>query len=67
MPLMTLIVALAATGIILYCINRFVPMDAKVKTILNIVVIVVLVLVVIDAFGVFDAMRGVRVPRMHGG
>lgn len=66
MPLLTLIVALAATGVILYCINKFVPMDARIKMILNVVVIVVLVVVVLDAFGVIDAMRGVRVPRMHG-
>jgi hypothetical protein len=41
-------------------------MDAKIKTLLNVVVIIVLVVVVLDAFGIIDAMRGVRVPRIRG-
>lgn len=63
MSLLTVIIALVAAGIILYCINRFVPMDEKVKTILNIVVILVLVVWLLQAFGIIDAFRGVPVPR----
>jgi hypothetical protein len=66
MSILTLVVAIAAVGVILYCINQFVPMDGKVKTILNIVVIIVLVVFVLQAFGVFDAFRDVKVPRAHG-
>lgn len=66
MPLITLIIALVSVGVVLYCINRFVPMQGQIKTILNVVVILVLLLVVLDAFGVIDALRGVRVPRAHG-
>lgn len=66
MPLLNLIVAIAAVGVILCCINRFVPMEGRIKSVLNIVVILVLVVFCLDAFGVFDAMRGVRVPRAHG-
>lgn len=66
MPIINLIVAIAAVGILLYCINRFVPMDAKIKSILNIVVIIALVVFLLDAFGVIDALRGVKTPRMHG-
>lgn len=65
MSLLHLIVALVAAGVVLYCINRFVPMDGKIKTLLNIVVIVILVVVVLDAFGVFSAFQDVRVPRLH--
>lgn len=66
MPLISLIIALVAVGVVLYCINQFVPMDAKIKTILNVIVILVLVVFVLDAFGLIDAMRGVRTPRLHG-
>lgn len=66
MPLLNLIVAIAAVGILLYCINRFVPMEGRIKSVLNIVVILVLVIWCLEAFGVLDAMRGVRVPRVHG-
>jgi hypothetical protein len=65
MSLISLIIALVSVGVVLYCINRFVPMDGKVKTILNIVVILVLVVFMLDAFGLLDAMRGIRVPRAH--
>ncbi len=64
MSLLHLIITLVACGILLYCINRFVPMQGWVKNLLNVVVIIVLVLVCLQAFGVFDAMRGVRVPRL---
>lgn len=63
MSILTLILALLAAGVILYCINQFIPMDAKIKTLLNIVVIVLLVIFVLDAFGLFDALKGARVPR----
>lgn len=66
MPLLNLIIALMAVGVLLYCINRFVPMEARIKSVLNIVVILALVIFCLDAFGVFDALRGVRVPRAHG-
>ena len=65
MSLLTLLVALVATGVILYAINKFVPMDARIKMILNVVVIICLVVVVLQAFGIIDALRGVKVPRAH--
>lgn len=65
MPLLTLLIALVSVGVVLYCINRFVPMEGKIKSILNIVVILVLVVVCLDAFGVIDALRGIQVPRAH--
>ena len=66
MSLISLIIALVAVGVVLYCINQFIPMDARIKMILNVIVILVLVVFVLDAFGLIDAMRGVRVPRAHG-
>ena len=64
MSILALIIGLVAVGIVLYCINKFVPMDQKIKTILNVVVILVLVVWLLQAFGVIDAMRGVRVPKV---
>ena len=64
MSLLALIIALVVVGVLLYCINRFVPMDGKIKTILNVVVIIALVVFVLQAFGAIDAIRGVRVPRL---
>lgn len=64
MPLSTLIIAIVVVGIVLYCINSFVPMEPKVKTILNIVVILVLVVYLLQAFGVIAQLDRVHVG--HG-
>ncbi len=65
MSLLTLLIALVAVGVVLYCINQFVPMDAKVKMILNVVVILVLVVWLLQAFGLISAFNDVRVPRAN--
>jgi len=65
MPILDLIIAFVAVGVILYCVNKFVPMDQKIKTILNLVIILCLVVWLLQAFGVIDALRGVSTPRMH--
>lgn len=63
MSLLSLVIALVVVGIVLWALNAFVPMDATVKRILNIVVILVLVVWLLSAFGVLDAFSTVRVPR----
>lgn len=65
MPILTLLLTLAAAGVILWAVNRFLPMDPKIKTLFGVVVIVVMVLVCLEAFGIFDMLRGVQVPRAH--
>lgn len=42
--LITLIVVLLIVGIALYLINNYVPMDPKIKNILNIVVVIFVVI-----------------------
>jgi hypothetical protein len=43
MPLLQLIVILIVIGVLLWLVNTFIPMDPKVKQILNVVVIIALV------------------------
>lgn len=65
MSLIQLLVILILFGVLLYLFNAYVTViDAKVKRLINIVVIVALVLICLYAFGVLDALRGVRVPRV---
>lgn len=54
MSLISLIVVIAIIGVALYVLNAVVPMDAKVKTILNAVVIIALLLWLLEAFGVLN-------------
>ena len=61
MSLLTIIVVLVVAGILLYLINRYVPMDGKIKNILNWVVVIILIIWLLKAFGLFDALKNVRV------
>lgn len=62
MSLLGLILTLIVVGVLLYCINAFIPMDPKIKTILNIVVVIVVVLWLLNVFGVLGAVGATRVP-----
>ncbi len=64
MNLLALLVVLIVVGIGLYCINRFIPMDQSIKTILNVVVIIVVLIFVLNAFGVLDSLRSIQVPKV---
>ena len=43
MPLTTVIITLVAVGLVLWLVNRFIPMQGQIKSILNAVVVIVLV------------------------
>lgn len=53
MSILTLFLVLIIVGVLLYLINTYVPMDAKIKSLLNIVAVVATVLWLLKAFGVF--------------
>jgi small-conductance mechanosensitive channel len=60
MSLIQLVLVLIVIGVLLWAINRYIPMDATIKKILNVVVVLVAVLFVLGAFGVLDTMSGIR-------
>lgn len=61
MPLLTIVVTLIVAGILLWLVNTYIPMDGKIKRILNIVVVVVVVLWLLNVFGVWSQLRNIRV------
>jgi hypothetical protein len=61
MSLISLVIVLIVVGVALYLINQFIPMDRKIKSILNIVVVVVVVLWLLNAFGIFDSGPTLRI------
>jgi len=61
MPLTTIIIAIVGVGLVLWLINRFIPMQSQVKSVLNGLVVIVLVLWVGNLFGVFDSLKHIRV------
>lgn len=50
-PLISVIIALVVVGVILYLINNYLPMDGKIKSILNIVVVIAVILWLVRTFG----------------
>ncbi len=61
MPLMQLLITLIVVGVILWAINNYIPMDGKIKSILNIVVVVVVVLWLLQVFGLLGSINNMRV------
>ncbi len=61
MSLIGIIVALMVVGILLYLINTYVPMDAKIKNILNIVVVLIVVIWLLQVFGIIGYLNTVTV------
>ena len=61
MSLLTIILVIVVVGVLLWAINSFIPMDSKIKSILNIVVVIALILWLLQAFGVLGSLGSVRV------
>lgn len=61
MNLISLIVVLIVVGVLLWLVNNYIPMDAMMKRILNIVVIVAVVLWLLKAFGLLDQLGSITV------
>jgi len=63
MPLTQVIVVLIVVGVILWLINRFIPMAGSIKSILNAVVVIVVVLWLLNVFGVLGSLSKIRVGK----
>lgn len=61
MPLIQIIVALIVVGVLLWLINRFIPMQRTIKSILNAVVVIVVVLWLLNVFGLFHSLARIHV------
>lgn len=53
MSLASVIIALIVAGVLLWLVNTYLPMDQKIKSILNVVVVIAVVLWLLNAFDVF--------------
>lgn len=64
MPLLNVIVTLVVVGVVLWLINAYIPMQATIKKILNIVIVIVVVLWLLYGFGVIHS-GDVRLPTVR--
>jgi hypothetical protein len=63
MPLVSVVIALVVVGILLYLVNRYVPMQSQIKSILNGVVVIVVILWLLKIFNLFDYLNQFRVGK----
>ncbi len=63
MPLMNIVVFLVVVGVGLYLINRYIPMAASIKNILNIVVVVAVCIWLLQATGLWAGVSTFRLTR----
>ena len=61
MPLINVVVALIVVGVLLWLVNTYIPMDGKIKNILNIVVVIAVVIWLLQAFGLLDGLSSIRI------
>ena len=61
MPLLQVVLTLIVVGVLLWLVNRFIPMAGSIKSILNAVVVIGVVLWLLDVFGLFHSLSHVRV------
>ncbi len=65
MSLISLIITLIVIGVLLWLVNTYIPMDGKIKQILNIVVVICVVVWLLYAFGVLNHSGDVHVPQVR--
>ena len=61
MSLITVIIILIIAGVVLWLINSFIPMDSKVKTILNAVVVIAILIWLLQAFGLIGSVGNIGI------
>jgi hypothetical protein len=65
MPLISLVITLIVIGILLWLVNSYIPMDGKIKQILNVVVLICVVVWLLYAFGILNHASDLKVPRIN--
>lgn len=63
--LIQIVITLIIVGFLLWLVNRFIPMQSNIKSILNGVVVIVIILWLLSTFGIFHlhALSHLRVTR----
>jgi hypothetical protein len=61
MPLIQVLEVLIVVGVHLWLVNRFIPMQGTIKSILNGVVVIAVVLWILNVFGLFSSLSRIHV------
>jgi hypothetical protein len=61
MSLLSVLLIIIFVGVLLWAVNTYIPMDRKIKNILNIVVVFIVIIWLLKVFGVWGYMMNVMV------
>ena len=61
MPLLNVVIVLIVVGVLLWLVNQYIPMDKKIKSILNVVVVIAVVLWLLSVFGLCSSIPTIRI------
>jgi LytS/YehU family sensor histidine kinase len=65
MSLVSIVVTLIVVGILLGLLNTYIPMDGKIKSILNAVVVIAVILWLLSGLGVLGRANAIQLPRVR--
>lgn len=61
MPLVQVVISLIVVGVLLWLVDRFIPMQATIKSIVNAVVVIAVVVWLLNVFGVLHSISKIHV------
>jgi hypothetical protein len=61
MPLIQLLEVFVVVGVLLWLVNRFIPMQGSIQSILDGVVVIAVVLSLLNVFGIFHSLSRIHV------
>ncbi len=61
MPIIHVVLVLVAVGVLLWLVNRFIPMQGSIKSILNGVVVIAVVIWLMNLFGLLHSLSRIRI------
>jgi hypothetical protein len=63
MPVIQLLEVLIVVGVLLWLVNRYIPMQGTIKSILNGVVVIAVVLWLLNVFGLIHNLTNMRIGK----
>jgi hypothetical protein len=63
MPLVQVVLALIVVGVLLWLVNRFIPMAGSIKSILNAVVVIAVVIWLLNIFGLMQSLTSIHIGK----
>jgi len=65
-PLIYVVGVLIVVGVLLWLVNTYIPMDGKIKSILNAVVVIAVVIYLLQIFGLLGTLQNIKVGHIAG-